>query len=446
MKRKLPFLIILFASINLFALERKNLSQCVRIALENNPELKISGIDFQQAVEDEYQAKKKFLPTFDFATTYRRQSSIPEIDISKILNSGNGLPGLTLPGDGITLGSLDVYDLKLTLSQPIYTGSRLRNGKIAAQNLMESKKYERIQQRSQLIYNVVASYGQVLKAHKIFQIARTSQGQIKAHLRDISNLVEQGLARKDERMQVEVRLSEAELGILQAQNAVRLTIARLESVMNEDLQSGVRFDSFPLLRKNVDTDSSVNLAYSERFELKSLTFATRSAEASERMAKGEKLPSIAAFISLGYGKPGLNFVDDKWMDYWVAGLGVQWDFWNWGTSSSKVRKAQLEVKKITEYIDQVKNMIRLDVTQSCLVVQENLTRLDLTNNLARQATETFRVKKTLYTKGQVNASELLDAQSELTRARLQVAQAEIDYFVSFADWHRSVGGNVEQIK
>ena len=65
-------------------------------------------------------------------------------------------------------------------------------------------------QRNELVYRVESAYAALLQAQKGAEIARSARAQIAAHLSDVETMVAQGLARRDERLRVEVKASEAE--------------------------------------------------------------------------------------------------------------------------------------------------------------------------------------------------------------------------------------------
>ena len=41
-------------------------------------------------------------------------------------------------------------------------------------------------------------------------------------------------------------------------------------------------------------------------------------------------PRVSAFARAGAGRPGLNFIDDGFNAYWLAGVQLQWAPWSWG--------------------------------------------------------------------------------------------------------------------
>ncbi len=55
-------------------------------------------------------------------------------------------------------------------------------------------------------------------------------------------------------------------------------------------------------------------------------------QAQEDAAAASDRPRVSAFGTAGFGRPGLNFVDDAFEGYWLAGVRVQWTAWDRGTS------------------------------------------------------------------------------------------------------------------
>ena len=134
-------------------------------------------------------------------------------------------------------------------------------------------------------------------------------------------------------------------------------------------------------------------------------------------------------------------IKKEWMDYWMVGVGLEWQVWNAGKSRAQVQQAKIRQAALRDAEQQLREAIRLDVTQAHLQLQETLQRQQLCAVLQDQAEESFRVAERRYQQGVLNHSEYFDQQAALTRARLARAQAEIDYRVGVANLSRSLGLN-----
>jgi len=429
-----------------FGVENLTLQQCFDLALANNPSLEIARIDVLLAREDGKQAGQEKLPALNFSGSYRRQSEVPEIEIPPI-ETPFGQTFTLFPDGGVTLGSLDTYDFNITLSQPVFTGFRLSNRQKSALALEDNKQSDYDRKKNELLYNVETAYRNLQKTVKILAITRAGQKQVELHLKDVRNFYEQGLARKDDVLKVEVKFKEAELAILQAQNAVDLAGVYLENLTGLPVPKNVTLQAVEIPQPEaVDHDETLSRAYSQRLELKSLQSLKTALGFAEKIARGEYLPTVAVYASYAYGKPGLNFVQDEWMKYWVAGVGLEWNLWNWGKTGSRSQQAKLKVRSVEENIAQIRQAVKLDVNQACLRVNEVKKRLELTGQIESQAEETYRIMENNYKNGVVSNSEFLDSQFDLTRARLQHTQAEIDYLISLANLKRADGSPFQPVE
>jgi outer membrane protein TolC len=228
--------------------------------------------------------------------------------------------------------------------------------------------------------------------------------------------------------------------VLQAENGVALASAALENAIGEKLGPGVAFEwTLDTAGPEIDLTASVGKARSGRPEIAAIRAARRAAEAGKGLARGGVFPSVALFGSLGYGKPGIDFIGKKWMDYWVVGAGAEWNLWSWGKTRSQMRQAELKSAGLSETLRQVEEGVALEVTQAWLRLDEARKRLGLTAEMEAQAQESYRVAENLYRQGQSSHTEFFDTQSEYARARLARAQAEIDLMLARANWRKAVG-------
>ncbi len=439
------FMVLLFLSVPVWSQTHQlTLDACKELAGKNNPDLVIAKIEQHAADSDVKQFHADRLPQLNFKGSYRYQSEVPELSIPPVdIGFGNPITVFDAP---MTLGSNDTYDFTMTVTQPLFTGFQLKNRDKAMQYAADSKKVDYDRLYSELMYKVETAYRNVQKAEMFIEISQTAKEQVESHLLDMRNFYEQGMVRKDQVMQVEVKLAETELSIVQAEHALANATAYLENVIGEELNGDIETEKVNVEKlPPLSLESSLNAAYHNRLEFQSLAAMKNAAKSSVDAAKGGYMPTLAAFASLGYGKPGLDFVNNEWMDYWVAGASLEWSLWNWGKTSSKIQSARLQVNKIQESEEKLRQAIKLDVTQSGLRVKEAVKRMQLTKQIVDQSEETFRIVENNFKQGMANNSEFLDVQMDLTRARLQSAQAQVDYLIALANLKRAEG-TIKEVK
>jgi outer membrane protein len=415
------------------------LNDCIRSGLQNNPALLIIENEARSSAEDLKQAQNSRLPSVDFSGSYRHQSNVPELNIPPI-DTPFGSSITLFPNGGMTLGLYDTYDFRLTLSQPLFTGFRLSQRATAASEMLYSKRLEVQKNRNELAFKIESAYGNVLKAYNLASIMRTSRDQIKSHLKDVDNMLSQGLVRKDDQLRTQVKLSEAELAVLHAENSIRLARTVLENSIGETLSPT---DSLAAMTiepvKADDLDATIEQALAQRPELQMLAYNERAGHAAVKIMRGARLPTVAAFGSVGYGKPGLDIIQKEWMDYWLVGAGVEWNLWDWGNTRSQEQQARIRLETIVETTLQVRQAVTLDVTEAFLRLQEAQQTLQLMSETEGQAAESYRISENSYRQGQATHTDFFDAQSQWVRVLLQQEQAEIDVAVARANLRRALG-------
>ncbi|MBD3373996.1 hypothetical protein GF406_03080 [candidate division KSB1 bacterium] len=420
--------------------------QCIDRALANNSELAADVTQYEKRLSQVKEASSQLLPQADLSLSYQRQSTVPELEFPQgTLPGGMPLSGL-FPKGGFELGSPDQIDARLKISQPLFTGFRLRRQKEARKEHVNVSKQNMEQNKRDLIFRVYKTYGQVLQARNLVDIAETSRNQIQSHLQDVQHLLQQGMARKDQVLRVKVKLSEAELTILKAQNGLKLSKAALEQTIGESLDHSLHFTEWQLA---IDVDSlavAIDRALKNRSEIQALNRMHAATRIQTQIAKGGRWPSVSAFGILGYGKPGLDFIENEWMDYWIVGIGSQWKVWDWGKTNAQIEYAQLESRRLEYQLEAVRDAIRLDVEQAWFNWQETAERIQLTLEIEEQARLSFEIVNNSFNQGMATQSEVLDAQSELTRARTLVVQTRIEHSVAAANLARAMEMNIETHK
>lgn len=90
--------------------------------------------------------------------------------------------------------------------------------------------------------------------------------------------------------------------------------------------------------------------------------------------------------------------------------------------------------------------ISLEVKQSYLQLNEASEKLRIADENITQAEENFRVTRENFHAGLATNADLLDAQTSLTRAKLDRATVHADLLLAQAKLIKSIGGNNEDMR
>jgi outer membrane protein TolC len=68
-------------------------------------------------------------------------------------------------------------------------------------------------------------------------------------------------------------------------------------------------------------------------------------EAGKKLSTTKLMPRISLFGQVGYGKPGLNMLESEFSEWYLAGVKLSWNIWNWNatTNEKKIINIQKDI-------------------------------------------------------------------------------------------------------
>jgi outer membrane protein TolC len=81
----------------------------------------------------------------------------------------------------------------------------------------------------------------------------------------------------------------------------------------------------------------------KRPELRLFDLQKERIDRSSELISRSNLPQLNAFAQGGYGNPGLNMLDNSFDTFYMAGLRLKWNLFDW--EKSKTEKQSLEINK-----------------------------------------------------------------------------------------------------
>ena len=420
------------------------IEQAIGIGLEKSKSLHSSSMRVQAADSRSSEVHASQLPVLRAAGSYARLSDVPAFVATIPKNAfGTNFPPqeVSFP---LSQTILDNYGLRLTLQQPLFTGMRLQSSSDIAEYTAQATEQDYDKDRSELVYNIKSAYWSLYKAIEFKKVIDENVEQVKAHLKDVQNLSEQGIVTNNEVLRVEVQLSNAELTQLSAQNNVRLASIGLSNLIGLPLASDIRPVSEIQTRKTTTArvDSLIRQAFEARPEVKGMEYRVKVGESAVMLARSGWFPQIYLTGNYYYARPNQRIVPtvNEFRDTWDVGVSVSLDIWNWGTTIHQTNEAQAQLAEANDALGQLKDAIQLEVTQSYLNVNESGERIGVAEKGVAQAEENYRITNEKFKSGLALNSDLLDAEAGLLQAKWNHIQALVDHELAQARLDRAAGG------
>ena len=435
----------------LLAQEKKILTieQEIDIGMQNSKALRTSQFKVQAAGAKASEVNTLGLPSLKFSGTYTRLS---EVDPTVIPFPANGIVDNIPYPNHVTLiptlyqfgaNLVNSYGLKATLQQPLFTGGKISGAVNAAEYSAEAVEQDFKKDKSEVIYNIKATYWNLYRAIEFRKFVDENVDQIKSHAKDAENLFKQGMLTNNDIMKVQVQLSDALVRQIDAKNGVKLAMYALNNALGLPLQTEIELSSSIQVndRSWEAVDQLINNAFEKRPEVLGINARVKAGEAGLTSARGGWWPQIYLIGNYNYMRPNPRIFPtvDQFDKTWDVTLSVSFDIWNWWQTGFQANQAQAQLAQAQEGLSMLKDGIMLEVTQSYLNIQKAKERKVVSEQGVSQAEENYRMTDGKYKQGLIANSELLDAEVALLQAKLNLTQSLVDYELAIAQLSKAIG-------
>jgi outer membrane protein TolC len=430
--------------------EGENLSltveKVVEIGLQNSKSLHASSMKVEAADAKESEMRTNRLLSVKVSGSYTRLSDVPPAVIGPIQLT----PTMSVGPFLLSPTVVDNYSTKLTVQQPLFTGFKISSGINAAEYTTRATEQDYAKDKSELIYNIKNAYWNLFKAREFKKVIDDNVELVKAHLTDVQNLLNQGMATYNDKLRVQVQLSNAQLAQIDANNNVQLAVIALDNVMGVPLSTKIEIASSP--KEQVDStgrgiapppglDGLLAKAKEQRPEIKGMEYRVKAGEAGVTAARAGWFPQVFLFGDYIYARPNSRIFPtlDQFKDTWDVGVTASWDIWNWGATLHQTDQAQSQLAQAHDAYDQLEDGVTLEVTQNYLNVNQASERIGVSATAVEQAKENHRVVNEKYKTGLALNTDLLDAEVSLLQAKTNYTQSLVDYELALARLSKAVG-------
>ena len=427
----LCLLIILLFQTGIYA-GTLTLEESISEALGNNPSITAAGAEIQEAEAEKGKALSNFFPKVYASSFYTRLDESAAIDFSSI-------PGFSSFAESVPLSSDEIYGYSLGLTQSLFTGGKITSlYRMQSENLEASEKqFEKV--RNDLIFEVKESYFRVLESEKLRKVAEEAAGQVGAHLEVIENFFREGMVPEVDVLRSKVTLANAKQSLINAENGVRLSKSRFNSLLNRDMGSEVSLEDI-LSFEDMDFDlpSLIGEAFANRPEMQELENRLRMAEQGVRIARSDFFPQVA-FVGSWDNRKGEEIPVDEWEQSWNATVQVSVDVWDWGENRNEHRRAKAELTQLESRFLLLKNEIELEVRRAYLVLLAARDKIKVQEEAVKSAEKNSRDTSLRFKEGVATNTDVLDAQTMFSQSRADYYRALYGYNLALAALERAVG-------
>jgi outer membrane protein len=402
--------------------------ETARRAAATSPSIEAARADLRAAGEQTTAATYGFVPRVTARTRYTRYSEV---------DSAEGLPIEITP-------IVDQYTAELALDVPLSDYVFRLPAQRAAAARTEDAAIESLDAtRQDVMLRARLVYWAWARARLAIVVTEEALVEARSHLEDTRANHEAGNASLADVLRADSAVSSTELALVRARSReTRLadelrTIARLPS--DRELQIGEDLETIE--ERPESLASLLSEAYLLRPELRALGSLAGAERERATVARTGAFPRVNAFAVGQLANPNQREFPqvEEWDLGWYAGLEMNWGLTAIGSSLADARSAEARADSLDAEREALRDAIRTEVVDALESIHEADASIATTERGLDSAEEQYRVRRELYLAGRATASEVLDAETALTNARLDAIGARIDRRVADVELAHAVG-------
>lgn len=412
------------------------------------------------------QAWQQFFPQLEVSARYTRLSRISQPSFGGAIFSDEELAAANMLASDVddpearllwtqlinSFGNQEGFEFPVILNQYAIRGTAtlpvsdlfltILPGYRAAQASVDVSQSQVASERAQIEYRAREAYYQLARARGAAVVARKSVEQVEAQQRRIATLVEAGAAAQVDLLQINASLARAKVAAVQAESGARIAERALQLLIHEDepIVLGEDLSALPSAPEGT-VEALTEQAMRDRPELETLRRLVEARERSIRATLGRQYPQLFVQGNVDVANPNQRIIpqQQEFNTTWDLSVVLRWSPNEMGTARAQAAQARAQLEQARQDIANLTDAVRLEVSEA----HSSLEAARLSFEAARvglvAAEAEHQVRMAQLEAGAAVTSDVLDAETSVTRARLQLIDAAIELRLARARLHKAIG-------
>lgn len=273
------------------------------------------------------------------------------------------------------------------------------------------------------------------RAQRALQVARRAEARAKTNLDAARARAEVGQASRPDVLRFEARSAEAQGAVAAREADVQRSAVAVRTLAGLPGQGPAELAASVFTAPESSTGDAatwVEKAYAERDELEALSERTLAGARAADAAAGAMLPTLAASARVDYANPNNLFVPpgDEFRTSWSLSAVLSWSPDGAWAAHKATDAARARARETRALMEALRDLVRIEVHEAHARRRAAEQGWAAAKRSAAAAETGYEAVREGYELGVFDATDLIDSELQLERARLGV----IDASVSFRIW------------
>ena len=359
-------------------------------------------------------------------------------------NTGGALSSLFGASSGSSTQNKS-YQIQLQVTQNIYSGGRI-SAQVRAAQLNEGNAYYNLREVvDQTILNVRTGFLNVLLGRELIRVQEESIRLLENQLQDQRNRFAAGTVPQFNVLQAETQLGNQTPLADQARNNFalqKLQLARLIGV--DSAPVGGRIADFDLVGelayepRTFNVERAVKAALENRSILKQRRQEVQIQQEQIRVELAGYYPQVQADVGVQQRSSRVETLGDP-VNGWFLGATATWNIFDGLSAYGRYKQARANRNTAMITYDDAVRQITLDVQNAILSLRLAKDTVNSQTKNVATASESVRLASARLSAGAGVQLDVLNAQTQLTTAESNLAQAKFNYNVALATLDQATG-------
>ena len=329
----------------------------------------------------------------------------------------------------------------ISIDQPIYHGGRIRTAIKQADIEHTIANLQTTDNEADIKLALLQQYMNLFSYYKQREVLERNIEESEVRLKDIKKMKEEGIITNNDVLRSELQLTTDRLSLTEAENNIELCSMQLDILLGIDESLLIIPDTTLLAQTHMlpDYESCVADAYENNPKMQIARQQSALARTQTQAARNEYLPQISLYADNTLARPITRTMADQFSNSWNVGVRISYSL----SSLYKNRKNVSERRSNELYYqneeERMKQSLRVTIRQAYIDHAEALQRVQALNLSVEQARENYRIVQNRYLGQLAILTDLLDANSVLLSAELELTVAKVTALYTYYELLNACG-------
>lgn len=408
------------------------LDEALKIALSDNPTIKVADQDIELKKVSAKEAWQSLLPTVDLNGTITYTIKTATMNIG---------------GNQVKMGddASNTWNGALNISLPVYAPAVYRTMKMTQDDIALAAEKSRAS-RLDLINQVTKAYYQLMLAQDSYAVLQKSYNYSEENYKVVKAKYEQGSVSEYDKISAEVQMRNIKPNVVAAANAVNLAKTQMKVLLgigDPELEIQIQ-DNLKNYEQTVhEHDPLQQVSLEQNTTLRQFTFNQKMLDHSLRIQKSSFIPTLALNYQYQYQalfNQNFQFWNYNWTPSSTVSLTLSIPLYH-ADNFTKMKTTRIQMQQLAENRLNTERQLNMQVQTYLDNMQASNEQMASNKESVAQAEKGLLIAQKRYDVGRGTILELNSSEVALTQAELTYNQAIYDYLTARADLDCLIGND-----